>query len=63
MKSWWIRAPIILVCLLMVSFTVVFGKVIYAASGMPEFALILQAALDAFGDLLDWLLEILKLIW
>ena len=63
MNRWWIKAPIILFCLLMVATTVIFAKVAYAASGMPEFGLILTAGLDGFKTYLDWLLEILKFIW
>ena len=60
-KLWW-RIPIILFCLLMVATTVLFAKVAYAASGMPEFGLLLNAGLDGFKAYLNWLLEILKVI-
>jgi len=46
----------------MVATTALFAKVAYAASGMPEFGLLLNAGLDGFKAYLNWLLEILKVI-
>jgi len=63
MNRWWVKTPIVLVCVLMVATVVVFGKVAYAASGMPEFGQILSEATTAFKAYLDWLLEVLKFIW
>ena len=63
MNKWWFKVPIILFCILMVATAIVFGKVAYAASGMPEFGQILTAGLDGFKAYLEWLLEILKFIW
>ena len=56
--TWWFRAPIILFCILMVVFTVVFGRVAYATGGDSQLAIILSKGLEAFGMFLDWLLEV-----
>ena len=63
MNRWWLKVPIILGSILMVATAVVFGKIVYAASGDPEFALILQAGATSFTDYLAWLLDVLELIW
>ena len=63
MNKWWFKTPIILGSILMVGTAVVFGKVVYAASGDPEFALILADGLTAFGNYLTWLMDILTLVW
>jgi len=63
MSKWWFKVPIILLCVLMVAGAVVFGKVAYAASGMPEFGQIITASLDALKITLEHLYEVLKLIW
>ena len=61
-KLWW-RIPLILFSVLMVATVIVFGKVAYAASGMPEFAQILTAATNGLKAYFEWLLEVLTLIW
>ena len=58
MKSWWIRSPIILFCVLMVATAVVFGRVAYATGSDSQLAVIINAGLQAFGMVLDWLLEV-----
>jgi len=63
MNKWWFKAPIILFCILMVATAIVFGKVAYAASGMPEFGEVITASLEAFEMLLKHFYEILVLIW
>lgn len=50
-------------CVLMVTTAVVFGKVAYAASGMPEFGEILANNLDALQEFFKNNLKILELIW
>jgi len=63
MNRWWFKAPIALASVLMVATVVVFGKVAYAVSGMPEFGQILSEATTAFIAYLDWLLQVLEFIW
>lgn len=63
MSKLWFKIPIILVCVLLVAFTVFFGKVAYAASGDPEFGLILTNGATAFTDYLSWLIDVLELVW
>ena len=63
MNRWWFKAPIILGSILMVATAVVFGRVAYAASGMPEFGQIITAHLDALKITLESLYEILVFIW
>ena len=63
MSKWWLKAPILLFCILMIATVVVFGRVAYAASGMPEFGQIITAHLDALKITLESLYEILVFIW
>ena len=63
MNRWWFRVPIALGCTLMVAMAVVSGKIAYAVSGMPEFGEVLSEATTAFVAYLDWLLQVLELVW
>ena len=63
MSRWWFKIPIILFSILMVATAVVFGKVAYAASGMPEFGQILIAATDGLEQYFKFLLDVLVAVW
>ena len=62
MKSWWIRVPIILVCVLTVGFTLFFGTITRTASGNAEFVDALLLALNGFGKFLEFVLEVIQLV-
>ena len=63
MNKWWFKGPIILFCILMVTTVVVFSKVAYAASGMPEFGQLLSAATDGLKEYFKFLMDVLEFIW
>ncbi|KKM93467.1 hypothetical protein LCGC14_1208180 [marine sediment metagenome] len=62
-SPWWWRVPVILVCGAVIFTIIVFGKVVSAASGMPEFGEILANNLNALKAFWENNLEILRLIW
>ena len=61
-KLWW-RIPVILFCILMVATVIVFSKVVYAASGMPEFGQLLSAATEGLTEYFKFLMDVLEFIW
>lgn len=63
MKSWWVRVPIILVCVALIASIFLFGTVSYAASGTPEFGQVLNAMLDGFKEFLKALKDIILAVF
>lgn len=62
MSKWWFKVPIILGSILMVVTTVVFGKVVYAASGMPEFGIAIAGMIEGFGILIKGFVDIIEMV-
>ena len=63
MKSWWLRVPVILVCLTLIASVFLFGTVSYAASGTPEFGQVLNAMLDGWKELLKAFKDIILAVF
>ena len=62
MKSWWIRTPILLLCILMVASTILFARVVYGAN--PEgLGQVLASGLNGLKAYFEWLLDVLLIVW
>ena len=58
-KKWILPAPVIAAVL----FLLATGGKILASGGVSELAKILESGLEGFKAYLNWLLEILKIVW
>ena len=61
-NPWWWRVPIYLLCLSFVYVFIVIGTQAQAATD-GQLSAVLAAGIDAFVELLKWLLDVLITIW